>query len=138
MKSPREADVNLSELCLLVVEDEYFIAVDVCEILTRKGATVLGPVSSIAEAEAKVAQHRPDGAVLDVNLRGETVFGFADRLEAAGVPVLYVTGYDIAALPPDRRQAVVLGKPVDAALLARSADQVFRTSARDSRQTESN
>ena len=34
-----------------------------------------------------------DGAILDVNLRGEMVFPLADALAERSIPFVYVTGY---------------------------------------------
>lgn len=34
-----------------------------------------------------------DGAILDVNLRGEMVFPLADALTERSIPFVYVTGY---------------------------------------------
>lgn len=118
----------LQGLRLLVVEDEYFIAVEVCDILIANGAEVLGPVGSVDEGAA-VAEREPlDGAVLDVNLHGAMVYALVDQLTAAGTPMLFVTGYDPGALPADRRDAVILGKPVDRRRLVEAAAACFAKS----------
>ena len=111
----------LSGYRFLVVEDEYLIAVEVCEVLRDHGADVVGPVPTTRQGLAELVRDGIQAAVLDVNLRGETVFPLADALAAEGVPILYVTGYDARALPPDRRDAVILGKPVDRDRLIRAA-----------------
>lgn len=45
------------------------------------------------------------------------------------MPLLYVTGYDREALPTERQDTVILGKPVDAERLARAAALLFRRPA---------
>lgn len=123
--SPR---VDLRGLRILVVEDEYFVAVELCEVLKTSGAEVIGPAPTVDKAIEEMATGDVHGAVLDVNLRGEAVFAVSDLLKAQGVPLLYVTGYDREALPEERRGAVVLGKPIDADRLVRAAARLFRRS----------
>jgi CheY-like chemotaxis protein len=85
---------------ILVVEDEYMLADDLCFALSESGAQVLGPVASVQEAIEFVAREAQiDAAVLDVNLRGDMVFPVADALRARGVPFAFTTGYDQWALP---------------------------------------
>ena len=110
---------------LLVVEDEYLVAADLTESLEEMGAQVVGPVGSVEAALEKVRTdgHRLDGAVLDVNLRGERVYPVAEALAAHGVPFVFATGYDRAAIPEAFSQAPSCGKPVDVKLLARLLSQ---------------
>jgi CheY-like chemotaxis protein len=105
----------------LVVEDDYFVAVDLVHSLTELGAEVIGPASSLKEALRLVSQmgDQLDGAVLDVNLRQERVFPAADALRAIGVPFLFTTGYDTAALPAEYAQIPRCEKPVDKSRLLR-------------------
>ena len=84
---------------ILIVEDEYYLANDLAQMLTDGGAEVVGPAASLSEAERLVAQGGLDCAILDMNLRGEMSFPIADRLNAAGIPFLIATGYNSASLP---------------------------------------
>lgn len=91
---------------VLVVEDEYLLADDLSLALSSVGADVLGPVPSVDDAIAMIANEpRIDIAVLDVNLRGDMVFPVADALIERGIPFAFATGYDREALP-DRFTAV--------------------------------
>ena len=87
MTEPR---LDLQGRTILVVEDEYLLASELARELKRNGATVLGPVASVEKASAALAERRPDGAVIDINLRSIPVFSFADELVAAKVPVIVV------------------------------------------------
>jgi CheY-like chemotaxis protein len=111
-----EAEENdLRALRILIVEDEYYVADDLARALQGLGATVLGPVATLEEAERLVAEGRFDCAVLDMNLRGEMAFPIADRLEAEGIPFVVASGYNSASLP-DRFSAVPrVEKPYDSA-----------------------
>lgn len=89
--------------CVLVVEDEYFIADAMQRGLRKAGARVVGPAASVAEALALLQAEPVDGAVLDLNLDNEKTFPVADALEARGIPFLFATGYNLADIPPDWR-----------------------------------
>jgi len=105
---------------LLVVEDEYLIAADLAHVLTGQGANVIGPAGSIKDALDMLATERQiDGAILDINVRGEQVYPVADALRARGVPFVFATGYDSWVIPDAFASVPRLEKPVRAAALAR-------------------
>jgi len=83
---------------VLIVEDEYYLADDIAEVLRSCGADVVGPVGSLAEAN-ELARTGIDCAILDMNLRGEMAYALADRLSEAGIPFVIATGYNSASLP---------------------------------------
>ena len=86
---------------VLVVEDEYLLADDMAQALRKLGAEVVGPVPSTDKALALLSSDEPiDGAVLDINLRGQPAFPVADLLRERGVPFVFATGYDQATVPP--------------------------------------
>ena len=99
---------------VLVVEDEFYIADDMAIALRRIGAEVIGPVPTRERALAALEKDGPiDAAVLDVNLRGTPVFSVAEALQERGVPFVFATGYDEAALPPEYRAVPRWEKPFD-------------------------
>ena len=93
-------DIELKGRRILVLEDEWFIADEISGALDRHHATVVGPAGDIDAARALVEREQPDCAILDINLRGEMVFAFADELEARGVSFVFATGYDAPVVPP--------------------------------------
>ena len=52
-----------------------------------------------------------DGAILDVNLGGETVYPVAERLAARGVPFIFCTGYGLTGLAANFAHVPTLAKP---------------------------
>lgn len=89
--------------------------------LEKAGALVLGPIPSVTEALDLIEAGPPiDAAVLDTNLDGERVFPVAKRLQARGVPFLFVTGYDISDLPAEWRHITRCEKPVNMELVMRA------------------
>lgn len=116
---------------VLVVEDEVIIALDLAATLEQGGYRVLGPASTVAAALRLLGQHQPDAAVLDVNLRGETVTPVARLLGRMGVPYVIASAYGHALLPDDEalRGAPSLGKPTAPATLLASLGELLRDEA---------
>jgi len=110
-----------------VVEDEFFVADDLVQALTRLGAEVLGPVATREEALELVATAGLiDLAVLDINLEDEAVFPVADLLSEQGVPFLFATGYDQAAIPAQYQQVLRWEKPFNPQTLAQALPRLLQ------------
>ena len=105
---------------ILVVEDEALVAMLIEDTLSDAGYRVLGPAATVADALALLAAERPDGAVLDLNLGGETSLPVADRLDAEGIPFLICSGYGASGVPPRHGGRTVLPKPYDPGELLRN------------------
>jgi CheY-like chemotaxis protein len=87
------AAASLAGCRILVVEDEFLIAMEMKRWLQAAGAEVLGPVPSVDRALDLIKDQRPDTAVLDVNLGyDDDVYPVADKLNVLGVPYLFATG----------------------------------------------
>jgi CheY-like chemotaxis protein len=99
--------------CILLVEDEFLIALDLRQLFDAEGCRVLGPAPTVAEALRILATGPPpDAAVLDVNLHGTRSGPVAAELVARGIPFVVTTAYP--SLPePAFDGAPVLGKPYD-------------------------
>jgi DNA-binding response OmpR family regulator len=111
---------------ILVVEDEYLIAIELKRWLMTAGATVIGPVPSVDQALDLIEDDTPDGAVLDVNLGdGDTVYEVADKLGAVGVPYLFATGDVKLAETSVYRHRPRLEKPFVEAELVRALVELF-------------
>ena len=111
---------------LLVAEDELLVAMDIEATLRTLGCEVIGPVATVAEVERLADSPALDGAVLDVNLRGETIFRALPRLLERGLPILLSSGYEESMVFPDEfRYLPVLVKPYDASQLAARIRRLF-------------
>ena len=102
---------QLADRCILLVEDEILIGLDVRTILSEEGWAVIGPVGTVAEALDNLARHKIDAAVLDVNLGKERAFPVIDAFRAAKVPFVILTGYSRDALPRAYTTKFLLNKP---------------------------
>ncbi len=113
---------------ILVVEDEFLLAMQIEVVLQEAGWNVIGPAGTLASA-VKLAQNAAcDAAVLDVNLRGERVDEAANILSERGIPFLFVSGYGRENLPAAfRDSAEFLVKPFsDQALVRTVRDLLLR------------
>jgi DNA-binding NtrC family response regulator len=109
---------RLRNVRIMILEDDPLLALDLEDMLTDLGATVVGPASSVEQALRHV-EEGIDAAVLDLNLRGVYSFPVIDKLQRDGTPFVVCSGY--AELPETRerlRTARVLPKPCDFEKLA--------------------
>jgi DNA-binding response OmpR family regulator len=97
---------------VLIVEDEFFIALDIGEQLADAGFEVVGPASSVAKALKLVAEPGCDVAILDVNLAGETSEPVAQKLRESEKPFVVLSGYSGNIRLPWFGGAPVLSKPL--------------------------
>ncbi|MFQ6398001.1 two-component system response regulator [Nocardia sp. KC 131] len=95
--------------CLIVDDSPNFLAA-ARGLLEQQGVIVLGVASTGTEALAKVAQARPDVALVDVDLGAESGFDLAERL---AVPVILISthsGQDFADLVAENAAVGFLSK----------------------------
>jgi DNA-binding response OmpR family regulator len=114
---------------ILVVEDEFLIAMELDLTLRSAGYQVLGPAPNVNAALGLLRTERPDAAVLDVNLAGEWVTPVAEVLRAMIVPFILTSGYGAADLhgEPVLRDAVNVGKPSRPELLLKELRDVLQS-----------
>lgn len=102
-----------NEFSVLVIDDNYIIAMDVAAILVRRRYRVLGPASCIDDALTMLERELPDLAVMDVRLRGQSAFPVAEALHKANVPFIVMSSFPPSAWPFDVLQSARnIGKPV--------------------------
>lgn len=126
---PRNSTPPASGFRVLVVEDEFLIAMDLDGLLREAGFQVLGPDASVADALDRIAMDRPDAAVLDVSLRGERVTPVAEALRLLKVPFVLTSAYgaDDLAGEPSLAMARNLGKPTSANDLVQALRQLLES-----------
>lgn len=117
---------ELNGLRILVVEDEFMVALAVETVLQSFGCQVVGPVGKLEEAQALARTEKLDGALLDVNLAGVESYPVAEILDGRGIPFIFTTGYDGGAVLPERfRDRPWLQKPFDGKKLTEKLKTVF-------------
>jgi len=106
------AALPLAGYRVLVLEDEYLIAMDVEQLCRDHGAEDAVLVGDLDMIEAKVAGRHFDVAVIDAMLNGHSTLDFARQLQERNTPFVFATGYDDAAERfADFPGVLVVGKP---------------------------
>jgi CheY-like chemotaxis protein len=107
---------------ILVVEDDYLVALAVSTMLEDAGAKVVGPIAGAQEAVALIeaAEERVDVAILDIDLNGETSYPVADALASRHIPFVFASGYGVDALDQQYRQYPRCQKPFNHQVLLRA------------------
>lgn len=106
------------KLRVLVVEDEYLVALQTEEMLIELGFEVVGPATRFDQALGMAQSAAIDAAVIDVNLRGVAIYPIADVLAGRAIPFAFATGYAANGVAPAYRDRPVLQKPFLADQLA--------------------
>jgi DNA-binding response OmpR family regulator len=117
---------SLKGVRVLVVEDEYLVAIMLEEMLESAGCIVMGPIPRLQEALDAVDHQDYDVALLDVNLAGERIDPVADALSERDVPFMFVTGYGASALPREYAERPHIGKPFRIAELLGMLSSILR------------
>ena len=111
---------DLAGARVLVVEDEFLIALEVEFLLRDFGCEVLGPVPSVVRALELLGRERPDAALLDLDLLDGTAVPVAELLASMRVPFALVTANDPTQIEaPALRGVAHLAKPVGHGALRR-------------------
>jgi DNA-binding response OmpR family regulator len=95
----------------LVVEDETIISLEIEQMLQDLDCEIVWHAATIAQAFRILSEHRPDLAILDVNLGNEKVFPLAKALVDRTVPFIFSTGYGREGLPLEWADWPVIRKP---------------------------
>jgi CheY-like chemotaxis protein len=107
-------DPDLTGRHILLVEDEHMVAKSLARLLDRWGTKIVGPAPTVEEALALLGStEKIDYGLLDIALRGGTVFQVADALMARNVRFAFTTGSSTSIIPEGYRDAAVLQKPYD-------------------------
>lgn len=117
---------------VLLLEDEYLIALDAEQALTGFGVANVTIVNSLSGAAEAAAEAHIDLAILDININGETSFGIAEQLRSQGTPVIFASGYGTHKRDaPDIDGAIYLSKPYSREALREAVAAALKTLHRD-------
>jgi CheY-like chemotaxis protein len=110
---------------VLVVDDQALIAHDLAAMIHETGSTVVGIATDAVDALLLTAEHRPDVAIVDINLNnGDDGIALAREIrEMADASIIFCTGSNEAVVRRRMRdfgRAQLLLKPVDLESLTRA------------------
>ncbi len=126
------AERRLAGCSILILEDEYLIAMDVeqtCLDWGADGVTILRSLEQLGEDP--FAEHRFDAAILDLRLGGQSTTGFARVLADRGVPFVFATGMsDATEITENFPDVPVIAKPYSGDELVMMLTNVIRAVAK--------
>ncbi|SFU25992.1 response regulator [Paraburkholderia aspalathi] len=107
---------------ILVVEDDYLVALALSTTLEEAGASVVGPIARAQDAVMLIEEGKEhiDVAILDVDLNGEKSYAVADALALRHIRFVFATGYGVDAVDRQYRQYPRCQKPFDHQALFRA------------------
>lgn len=111
---------------VLIVEDEYFIALYLASEVAEAGGKVVGVAINVDAALDIIASAEVDAAIVDVNLMGEWTFRVADALVARQIPFVFATAMSRDDIPPRYTAVPWLQKPFLPGAVGRFLDGVTR------------
>jgi DNA-binding response OmpR family regulator len=122
----RSQTPDLSGLKILVVEDEYFLADEICSALKQAGAAIVGPAPTLGKGLTLARETAGlDFAILDINLHGESAIEIARTLRERSIGFLFATGYDTEVLPEEFHDVPHFSKPSDGLALMQQLGSVI-------------
>jgi CheY-like chemotaxis protein len=96
---------------ILIVEDEPLIAMMLEDFLLSLGHEVRATCDSVSEALKAVQAGAFDVAILDVNLKGESVWPVAAELRDREIPFILATGGHVDPPPAEFANVPLIEKP---------------------------
>lgn len=110
---------------VLILEDDYLIAMQTKQEIDKIGATKSLMASNNADAIKIIGLEKISLAILDINLAGERSSVVAQLLTERGIPFLFVTGYDSGEETMNTFPNItIIKKPYDQVTLK---EEIFRT-----------
>lgn len=107
------ATVDLTGRRILVVEDDFILAMDIIEEIRDHNGVVQHHATTLEQGMLELERQRPDACILDINLGSDKVYPLADRLMELNIPFIFASS-EVRANIPDRFAAVPLhSKPIE-------------------------
>jgi DNA-binding response OmpR family regulator len=103
--------VNENRSIILIVEDEPLIAMMLEDFLLSLGHEVRATCDTVGEALKAVQNADFDVAILDVNLKGESVWPVAAELRDREIPFILASGGHVDPPPAEFKNVPMIDKP---------------------------
>lgn len=122
-----EASVDRARIVVLLVEDDFYIGLEYCDILEQTGLVVAGPVASEQQARSLLESEAVNIALLDVAIENGDSFALADELRKRAIPFGFISAFAGSAemFPDHLRDCPRLAKPAHRAQIESLISQLL-------------
>ncbi|HLY04416.1 MAG TPA: response regulator [Rhizomicrobium sp.] len=130
-ENPRRGSAPNTRLAgarVLIVEDEFIIALEIQANLEEAGATVIGPAYTLEQALELAEREQLSAAMLDLRLGRDSASLVAQLLHERQIPFLFYTGQPPS--DPIRRawpESTTLSKPASSDEIVHAVADIIRT-----------
>ena len=119
---------SLRGLIALILEDEYYLAQELKEILVSSGASIVRMSGDIDDALLQIAQIDFSLALLNLNIHGKMAYNVADELKRRDIPFAFVSGYEGTKIPQRFQEIPNWGKLYDDKLIVAEIQHLWARS----------
>ncbi len=100
--------------CVLLVEDDFLVALATRDLLESAGYKIAGPAATLDRALRLVQSERLDAAVLDIDIGTQSIWPVAEALLGCKVPFVLLSAFANPSAIPGKFAAVLrLHKPLE-------------------------
>lgn len=118
-------------VCVLIIEDEALVALDLAEGLQTAGFVTLGPAGTVRDALALIEKGGFDVVLLNAKLADEWSSPVAEALAARNIPFAFLTGYRREDLPARFTAYPFINKPFSVTDVAAVLNRLVRERGRN-------
>jgi DNA-binding NarL/FixJ family response regulator len=116
----------VKHLRILVIEDEFLVALDMTAALEHMGYGAVSHAETESSALQQLTENDWDAVIADANLNGCGIEKIGVLLQVRNIPFVIVTGYERENLPAFIRDAPMLSKPVSFESLAQTVRRLCK------------
>jgi two-component SAPR family response regulator len=120
-----ERSTELSDIRVLLVEDEPLVAMEAADQLSKAGAIIVRPCATARRAMDLLHANEVDVAIIDFVLADKNSETLQSALDRKGIPFVVLTGYPRVLVRRNNGQQV-LSKPVTPKLLLSAVKNLSR------------
>ena len=114
---------------VLLLEDNPALAESIEFALMTFGLEVVGPFDTNARTGEALAAHKLNVAILDLDLGNENSLPTAEKLRAAGIPFVFMSGHDMEEeIPEEFQNEICLPKPIEPEVLVEAIQELLAAS----------
>jgi CRP-like cAMP-binding protein/CheY-like chemotaxis protein len=97
---------------ILVLDENDLTAEALCDLIRAAGCDVVGSMGDVPSAVEFIHGREIDGAIVDINLHGDSSFPVCEELKRLKVPFVFLCGHDCSPIPHAFANYRLLSKPV--------------------------